>query len=214
MKKNFNLVISDIMMPEMDGLELCRRIKKNININHIPIILLTAKSTPERNMESLNLGADAYIPKPFDITILQKTALNLIQNRKLLKNTFDGSQLQKDKVKQVALESSDEILLKKIISFINENLSNSDLNVEMIANAVGISRVHLYRKLKDLTNQSASDLIKNIRLQQAADLLKSKQISVSEVAYAVGFSNLSTFSTNFKNLHGESPKKFQDKHLK
>ena len=214
LKKNFNLVISDIMMPEMDGLELCRRIKKNININHIPIILLTAKSTPERNMESLNLGADAYIPKPFDITILQKTALNLIQNRKLLKNTFDGSQLQKDKVKQVALESSDEILLKKIISFINENLSNSDLNVEMIANAVGISRVHLYRKLKDLTNQSASDLIKNIRLQQAADLLKSKQISVSEVAYAVGFSNLSTFSTNFKNLHGESPKKFQDKHLK
>ena len=102
--------------------------------------------------------------------------------------------------------------VKKIISFINENLSNSDLNVEMIANAVGISRVHLYRKLKDLTNQSASDLIKNIRLQQAADLLKSKQISVSEVAYAVGFSNLSTFSTNFKNLHGESPKKFQDKH--
>jgi len=214
LKKEPNLVISDIMMPEMDGLELCRRIKKNININHIPVILLTAKSTQERNLESLNLGADAYIPKPFDINILQKTVINLIQNRKLLKNTFDGSQLQEDKVKQVAVESSDEILLKKIISYINENINNSDLNVEMIANSVGISRVHLYRKLKDLTNQSASDLIKNIRLKQAADLLVSKQISIAEVAYAVGFSNLSTFSTNFKNLYGESPKKYQDRRLK
>jgi len=214
LKTEPHLVISDIMMPEMDGLELCRRIKKNININHIPVILLTAKSTQERNLESLNLGADAYIPKPFDINILQKTVINLIQNRKLLKNTFDGSQLQEDKVKQVAVESSDEILLKKIISYINENISNSDLNVEMIANSVGISRVHLYRKLKDLTNQSASDLIKNIRLKQAADLLVSKQISIAEVAYAVGFSNLSTFSTNFKNLYGESPKKYQDTHLK
>ena len=207
------LVISDIMMPEMDGMELCRRIKKNININHIPVILLTAKSSQERNLESLNLGADAYIPKPFDILILKKLAVNLIQNRKLLKNNYDGSQLQEDKVKQVAVESSDEILLKKIITYINENISNSDLNVEMIANTVGISRVHLYRKLKELTNQPASDLIKNIRLKQAADLLASKPISIAEVAYAVGFSNLSTFSTNFKNLYGVPPKKYQDSHL-
>ncbi|MAW93729.1 MULTISPECIES: two-component regulator propeller domain-containing protein [unclassified Leeuwenhoekiella] len=209
-----DLVISDIMMPEMDGLELCKRIKKNININHIPVILLTAKSTQERNLESLNLGADAYIPKPFDVAILQKTALNLIQNRKLLKNNYDGSQLQEDKVKQVKLESSDEILLKKVMGYINDNLDNPNLNVEMIANAVGISRVHLYRKLKELTNQSASDLMKNIRLKQAADLLSSKSISVAEVAYAVGFSNLSTFSTSFKNLYGIPPKKYQETHLK
>ena len=101
-----------------------------------------------------------------------------------------------------------------MIEFINKNLNNSDLNVEMIAQAVGISRVHLYRKLKELTNQAASDLIKNIRLKQAADLLVSKQISVAEVAYAVGFSNLSTFSTNFKSLYGTPPKKYQEKHLK
>ncbi|MCC4213621.1 hybrid sensor histidine kinase/response regulator transcription factor [Leeuwenhoekiella parthenopeia] len=214
LKEAPDLVISDIMMPEMDGLELCRRIKKNININHIPVILLTAKSTQERNLESLNLGADAYIPKPFDVAILQKTALNLIQNRKLLKNNYDGSQLQEDKVKQVELESSDEILLKKVMGYINDNLDNPNLNVEMIANAVGISRVHLYRKLKELTNQSASDLMKNIRLKQAADLLAAKSISVAEVAYAVGFSNLSTFSTSFKNLYGIPPKKYQETHLK
>ncbi|PHR99416.1 MAG: hybrid sensor histidine kinase/response regulator [Leeuwenhoekiella sp.] len=214
LKENPDLVISDIMMPEMDGLELCKRIKKNININHIPVILLTAKSTQERNLESLNLGADAYIPKPFDVAILQKTALNLIQNRKLLKNNYDGSQLQEDKVKQVELESSDEILLKKVMGYINENMDNPNLNVEMIANAVGISRVHLYRKLKELTNQSASDLMKNVRLKQAADLLASKSISVAEVAYAVGFSNLSTFSTSFKNLYGIPPKKYQETHLK
>ena len=214
LKEAPDLVISDIMMPEMDGLELCRRIKKNININHIPVILLTAKSTQERNLESLNLGADAYLPKPFDVAILQKTALNLIQNRKLLKNNYDGSQLQEDKVKQVELESSDEILLKKVMGYINENMDNPNLNVEMIANAVGISRVHLYRKLKELTNQSASDLIKNIRLKQASDLLASKSISVAEVAYAVGFSNLSTFSTSFKSLYGIPPKKYQETHLK
>ena len=214
LKEEPELVISDIMMPEMDGLELCKRIKKNININHIPVILLTAQSNQKRNLESLNLGADAYIPKPFDINILQRTAINLIKNRKLLKNNYDGSQLQEDKVKQLDIESSDEILLKKIINNINENINNSDLNVEMIANDVGISRVHLYRKLKELTNQSASDLIKNIRLKQAADLLASKQISIAEVAYAVGFSNLSTFSTNFKTLYGVPPKKYRENHLK
>ncbi len=208
-----DLIISDIMMPEMDGLELCRRVKKNIHINHIPVILLTAKSTQERNLESLNLGADAYIPKPFDMAILQKTAVNLIQNRKLLKNNYDGSQLQEDKVKQVDVDSSDEILMKKVVGYINDNMSNSNLNVEMIANTVGISRVHLYRKLKELTNQSASDLIKNIRLKQAADLLASKPISIAEVAYAVGYSNLSTFSTNFKSLYGIPPKKYQETHL-
>jgi signal transduction histidine kinase/ligand-binding sensor domain-containing protein/AraC-like DNA-binding protein len=208
-----DLVISDIMMPVMDGMELCRRIKKNININHIPVILLTAKSSHENNLESLNLGADAYIPKPFDIKILQETAVNLIKNRKLLKNNYDGSQLQDDKVKQVELKSSDEILLEKIIHFINENINNPDLNVEMIANTIGLSRVHLYRKLKELTNQSASDLIRNIRLKQAADLLSSKQISIAEVAYAVGYSNMSTFSTNFKNLYGVPPRKYQENHL-
>lgn len=111
------------------------------------------------------------------------------------------------------LKSSDEILLEKIIHFINENINNPDLNVEMIANTIGLSRVHLYRKLKELTNQSASDLIRNIRLKQAADLLSSKQISIAEVAYAVGYSNMSTFSTNFKNLYGVPPRKYQENHL-
>ncbi|WP_164076206.1 two-component regulator propeller domain-containing protein [Flavimarina sp. Hel_I_48] len=208
LKQQPDLIISDIMMPVMDGMQLCRKIKKNININHTPIILLTAKTSKDNYLESLNLGADAYIPKPFDIKILKRTAINLIDNRKLLKNNYDGSQLQEDKVKHVTLKSSDEILLEKIMACINENFNNPDLNVETIASTVGISRVHLYRKLKELTNQSASDLIRNIRLKQAAKLLSSKQISIAEVAYAVGYSNMSTFSTNFKNLYGISPKKY------
>jgi len=213
LKQQPDLVISDIMMPIMDGMELCREIKKNININHTPVILLTAKSSKDNYLESLNLGADAYIPKPFDITILVRTAVNLINNRKLLKNSYDGSQLQKDKVEQVKLKSSDEVLLEKIMTCINKNLNNPELNVEIIAQAVGLSRVHLYRKLKELTNQSASDLIRNIRLKQAAALLSSKPLSIAEVAYAVGYSNMSTFSTNFKKLYGISPKKYQEDNL-
>lgn len=211
LKNQPDLIISDVMMPFMNGLDLSRKVKKNININHIPIILLTGKTDKETNLEGLETGADAYMNKPFNVEILKKTAKNLIRNRDLLRNTYSGNQLQDDKIKKVDLKSSDEILLQKFMDYINKNLDKQDLNVETIASELGMSRVHLYRKLKELTNQSATEFIRNIRLKQAGELLKSKQISVSEVAYAVGFSNISKFSTKFKEFYGVPPTSYRQK---
>ena len=207
-----DLVISDIMMPEMDGLSLCRKIKQNTNVNHVPVILLTAKSKPEDIMEGMATGADAYMVKPFNTELLKSTIANLIANRKLLKSKFSGAQQQEDKVQKLSMKSADEILMSKIMKVINENLSNPDLNVEMLAANVGLSRVHVHRKLKELTNLSARDFIKNIRLQQAAALLKEKKLTVSEVAYATGYTNLSHFSSSFKEVHGMSPKEYMLAH--
>lgn len=207
-----DLVISDIMMPEMDGLSLCRKIKQNTNVNHVPVILLTAKSKPEDTMEGMATGADAYMVKPFNTELLKSTIANLIANRKLLKSKFSGAQQQEDKVQKLSMKSADEILMSKIMKVINENLSNPDLNVEMLATNVGLSRVHVHRKLKELTNLSARDFIKNIRLQQAAALLKEKKLTVSEVAYATGYTNLSHFSSSFKEVHGMSPKEYMLAH--
>ena len=207
-----DLVISDIMMPEMDGLSLCRKIKQNTNVNHVPVILLTAKSKPEDTMEGMATGADAYMVKPFNTELLKSTIANLIANRKLLKSKFSGAQQQEDKVQKLSMKSADEILMGKIMKVINENLSNPDLNVEMLAANVGLSRVHVHRKLKELTNLSARDFIKNIRLQQAAALLKEKKLTVSEVAYATGYTNLSHFSSSFKEVHGMSPKEYMQAH--
>lgn len=203
-----DLLISDVMMPEMDGMTLCKKIKQNANINHIPVILLTAKGRPEEQVEGIEIGADSYLIKPFNIEVLKSTIGNLLSNRRLLKNKFSGAQEQSDKVQNIQLKSADEVLMNKIMKVINENLSEPTLNVEMLANSVGLSRVHLHRKLKELTNLSSRDFIRNIRMQQAAKLLKEKKLTISEVAYAVGYNNLSHFSNTFKEYFGLSPKEY------
>jgi len=208
-----DLVISDIMMPEMDGLTLCRKIKQNVNVNHVPVVLLTAKTKPEDTIEGMETGADAYIVKPFNTELLKSTISNLIVNRRLLRNKFSGAQQQEDKIQKIAIKSPDEILLGRIMKVINENIANPGLNVEMLASNVGLSRVHVHRKLKELTNLSARDFIKNIRLQQAAALLKEKKLTISEVAYATGYTNLSHFSSSFKEVYGMSPKEYMQEHL-
>ena len=207
-----NLVISDVMMPEMDGITLCKKLKSNININHIPIILLTAKATDEDKAESYDIGADAYISKPFNISLLKKRVANLIENRERLEVKPSDTAENKQLIKPITLRSSDQILLEKIIKIINENIADSDLNVEMLASGVGMSRVHMHRKLKELTNQSARDFIRSIRLKQAAELLSTKKIGISELAYALGFSNLSHFSNSFHEFYGMSPKEYAQKH--
>lgn len=213
LKEKPDLIISDVMMPEMDGITLSRRIKQNININHIPIILLTAKSKTEDRIEGLEIGADSYLVKPFNTEVLKQTINNLIANRERLKSKFSGSQHQEDKIEKIEMKSADEILIEKVMKVINADLSNPDLNVEMLASSVGISRVHMHRKLKELTNQSARDFIRGIRLKQAAALLISKKLSVSEVAYATGFSNLSHFSNSFKEFYGMSPSEYINSNL-
>lgn len=190
---------------------LCKKIKQNVNINHIPVILLTARTREEDTMEGLQHGADAYITKPFNVEILRQNAMNLIKGRELLKNNFTGNQVQEEKIKKIEAESPDERLLKRVMKVINDNMSNSNLNVEMIAAEVGISRVHLHRKLKELTNQSTRDFIRNVRLKQAADLLAEKKHSVSEVAALTGFTNLTYFSTVFKDTYGVSPSNYTNR---
>ena len=151
--------------------------------------------------------------KPFHLDILQKSIQNLIQNRTLLRNNFMGTQQQQDKLQTLVLKSADEKLMNKIMNLINQHMSNADLSVEMIASEVGISRVHLHRKMKELTNQSTRDFIRNIRLQQAASLLTGKNQNISEVAFAVGFTSLATFSSAFKEFYGVPPTTYMENHL-
>lgn len=205
-----DLVISDVMMPEMDGMTLSRKMKQNININHIPIVLLTAKSKAEDRIEGLETGADAYIVKPFNAEVLRTTVSNLIANRERLKSKFAGEQQVEKNLVKIEKKSGDDILMAKIMKTINDHLSDSALSVNMLADAVGLSRVHIHRKLKELTGQSARDFIRGIRLKQAATLLSEGRLTVSEVAYETGFSNLSHFSVSFKEFYGMSPTEYRE----
>ena len=206
-----DLVLSDIMMPEINGITLLKKLKQNIKTNHIPVILLTAKNSEKDYIEGLSLGADAYITKPFNLEILITTIENLIRNREVLRNNFSGKQEQDGQIEVIQPQSADEKLMKKVMKAINKNLNNPDLNAEMIAAEVGISRVHLYRKLKEITNQSTRDFIRNIRLKQAEILLKSeKNYSISEISQLVGFNNTTYFSNAFKELYGVSPSKYME----
>ena len=208
LKNKPDLVISDIMMPEMDGTTLCAKLKSNINTNDVPIILLTAKSREEDQLEGLQTGADAYILKPFNMDILHRNIINLLTVRRTLRNKFTGNESQNHQVEQIEMQTPDNSLMQRIMEVINENINDSDLSVDMIAQKVGISRVHLHRKMKELTNQTPHSFIRNIRLQQAAKLLKDGKQSITEVMYACGFSNSASFSTMFKNLYGCSPREY------
>lgn len=210
LKKKPDLIISDIMMPEMDGNTLCTKLKTNINTNDVPIILLTAKSREEDQLEGLETGADAYILKPFNMDILRRTIINLLTIRRTLRNKFSGNESQEHKVEQKEMLTPDDNLMQRVMNVINENLGDSDLSVDSIAQKVGISRVHLHRKMKELTNQTPHSFIRNIRLQQAAKLLKEGKQSITEVMYTCGFSNAASFSTMFKNLYGCSPREYMN----
>lgn len=214
LKNKPDLVISDIMMPEMDGTTLCAKLKSNINTNDVPIILLTAKSREEDQLEGLQTGADAYILKPFNMDILHRNIINLLTVRRTLRNKFTGNESQNHQVEQIEMQTPDNSLMQRVMEVINENINDSDLSVDMIAQKVGISRVHLHRKMKELTNQTPHSFIRNIRLQQAAKLLKDGKQSITEVMYACGFSNSASFCTMFKNLFGCSPREYMQNAMK
>ena len=214
LKNKPDLIISDVMMPEMDGTTLCTKLKANINTNDLPIILLTAKSREEDQLEGLQTGADAYILKPFNMDILRRTIINLLTMRRTLKNKFTGKESQEEKVEQRKIQTPDDALMQRVMEVINENIGDSDLSVDMIAQKVGISRVHLHRKMKELTNQTPHSFIRNIRLQQAAKLLKDGKQSITDVMYICGFSNSASFSTMFKNLYGCSPREYMQNAIK
>ncbi len=200
-----DLIISDVKMPQMDGFGLVKKLKDNHNTSHIPVILLTSRTEHEDRIQGLGKGADAYLTKPFNIDELLITVHNLISNRKILKGKFSGAQDQEDKVKPVEFKSSNELLMERIMTVINEEMGNPELNVELLVSKIGLSRVQLHRKMKELTGISTGDFIRNIRLNQAASLLREKRMDISQVAYAVGFVNQAHFSSAFKKYFGVSP---------
>ena len=206
-----DLVISDVMMPEMDGMTLCHKIKSNINLNHIPVILLTAKVRDEDRLEALENNADAYITKPFNMEILKKTVKSLLVVREQLKNKLSGQQSQEDKIEKLIMPSHNDKLMERIMKFINQNISNPDLTVNQLADEVGLSRVHLNRKIKELTNQTTRDFIRNVRLKQATYLLLEKKHTIVDIAEMVGFLNASSFTVAFKELYGMSPTEYAKK---
>lgn len=200
-----DMVVSDVMMPIMDGIQLCQHIKKNINTSDISVILLTALGSDENRLKGLNVGADGYLSKPFNIDVLKQTVMTLLNNRHRMQSKYDGSAEQADKVDDIELESPDERLMERIMKVMNENIANPDLSVGFIADKVGLSRVHLHRKMKELTSQTPRDFIKNARLKQAAKLLTNKHLDISQVSAATGFRSISFFSTAFRQLYGMTP---------
>ncbi len=210
LKKSPDLIISDIMMPKMDGHELCSKVKGNPATSHIPVILLTAKSRDEDHLEGLEMGADAYIIKPFNMDILRRNIVNLIHTYQMLRLKFGRNDSLEEQVDEVRMKSPDDQLLERIMKVINKNISNSDLSVDRIADEVGISRVHLHRKMKELTGQTPHDFIRNIRLKQAANLLSARNMNITEVMYACGFNNAASFSTIFKRFYGMSPREYMN----
>ncbi len=203
-----DLIISDVLMPEMDGFTLVKKLRSNSNIRHIPIILLTSKADFGDRIEGLNEGADAYLSKPFDLVELSLITKNLIDTRSFMKSKYSGMQDQAEKVIPIEFKTSDEMFMEQIMAIINKNISNPQLNVAMLMADSGLSRVHLHRKLKTTTGLSAGNFIRNIRLKQAAILLKEKKTNISQIAYAVGFSNQTHFSTAFKSFYGVSPSEY------
>jgi len=201
-----DIIVSDVMMPEMSGTSLCSKLKSDARTSHIPVILLTARTPLIFKIEGLETGADDYITKPFNLNILEARIWNLLESRQMLRERY-----RKDITLQptnVAITSPDEKFLAKVMSFIENNISESSLSVEELGKEVGMSRVTLYRKIKALTNQTAIEFIRSIRLKRAAQLLEQNKLHVSEVAYMVGFIDIDYFRRCFKDQFGHTPKEY------
>lgn len=201
-----DLVLSDIMMPKRDGLELCTMIKNDIRIGHIPVILMTARSMVVHIKEGFQAGADDYIVKPFNMDVLQTRIRSLLALREQLKKLY-GKRFSPD-VMGIEVKSADERFSQKLFDVIEKNISNEKLDVELLCTEIGISRANLYRKLKSITELSPMELIRNKRLEMAAKLLKESEMNVSEIASHLGFNSHSYFSNSFKAFYGCTPTEF------
>lgn len=205
MKEVPDLVICDVMMPVMDGLEFTEQLKTNTATSHIPVIMLTAKNLEEHRAEGYEHGADSYITKPFHSKVLLARIKNLLRQRQLLKNLYQGAQEAEKEISESHLEDRDKQFLKQLQAIIQQNLSDSEFGVEDMGQQIGLSRVQLYRKVKAMTGSSVVDLLRKARLAKAKRLLETRSMSVSEVAYDVGFSAPSYFTKCFKDEYGMLP---------
>jgi signal transduction histidine kinase/ligand-binding sensor domain-containing protein/AraC-like DNA-binding protein len=200
------VLVSDIMMPVMDGLTLCRKIKEDPRTSHIPIILLTARQLDENKVEGIRMGADSYLTKPFDIDLLEAHIDHLITRNEELKSYF---RKELGLLPDAPATSDDQRFIDKVMHIIQANIANPDFGVDHLCRDIGMSTTHLYRKLKSTTHLSANEIIKKYRIKKASLLLRNKQGNITEIMYSVGFSNLSYFSKCFKKEYGMSPKDYQ-----
>jgi len=208
-----DLVVSDVMMPEMNGLEFCRKLKTDINISHIPVILLTAKTQLEQKIEGIRTGADAYITKPFDPQYLISVINNLIEGRQKLREKWDRKfiELTPD---ELAMTNADEIFLDKVIKIVEENISNPDFKLEDIYDTIGMGRTLFLQKVKALTNQTCGDFVRSLRLKRAAYLLEHHDVRISDLCYDVGFNDPKYFGKVFKKYYEVSPSEYARQHKK
>lgn len=208
-----DIVVSDVVMPGMDGLTLLKRLKSNSETNHIPVVLLSSKTAVADRMAGWDKGADAYLGKPFNTDELESLVDTLIENRLRMKGKYSGAQDTDGKIDAPEMKGNDEVLLDRIMKEINAHIDDPDLNVERLASEVGVSRAHLHRKMKDLIGMTPSDYIRNIRLKRACELLKRQDIEVTQVAYKIGFTSQPHFSSHFKRYTGFSPSEYRAKCL-
>lgn len=204
--ENPDIIVSDVMMPRMNGTDMCRRIKENIETSHIPIILLTAWSTDEGRAAGYKAGADAYIAKPFDMEVLLARISNLLEKQEKRQRDFSHS-ISLDP-KTVTDSSPDEDFLKEVIACIEKNIDNSEYTIDSLSTDVVMSRMSLYRKMKSLTGQTPADFIRTVRLKTAAKLLKEEKCTVSEACYRIGFASPQNFAKHFKEMFGVLPSQY------
>jgi signal transduction histidine kinase/DNA-binding response OmpR family regulator len=209
-KRSFDLVITDVMMPIMNGIELCDQLKNNIHTSHIPVIMLTAKSSIENKIEGLNTGADAYLPKPFNPDLLNAYIENLLKSREKLKEVFTGNAFIQPS--EITSTSVDEQFISKALEAVKTNMADETFGVEDLGSELAMSRSNLHRKIKALTNKSTTDFIRTIRLKEAAAKLISSDDQISEIAYKVGFNSSSYFIKSFKKEFKMSPGQYKQAH--
>ena len=200
------LVVTDIMMPGMDGFEFCEKIKTDINYCHVPVVLLTSKTSVQSKIEGLELGADAYVEKPFSPDFLLAQIASLLKNRNTLKTYFSSSPLVH--INSIAHSKADEIFLHKLQAAIHKHIDNPDLDVERIADEMNISRPTLYRKIKLISDLSPNELINVTRLKKAAELLNEGNLKIYEISTLVGYSSQTHFGRNFSKQFGMSPTEY------
>ena len=205
-RHNPDIIITDIIMSIMDGTEMCKKLKEDIRTSHIPIIMLTARSTLENKIEGLETGADAYLEKPFSIDLVEVQINNLLENRKKLRDKFSKELIIKPA--DIAVTSVDAIFVQKAIDIVDKHISDPGFGSEEFCKEIGMSRSQLHRKLKALTSQPASEFIRTLRLKRAANLLKDTKLSVEEISFRVGFNSPAYFTKCFKTLFSKTPSEF------
>ncbi|MEQ8812087.1 MAG: helix-turn-helix domain-containing protein, partial [Imperialibacter sp.] len=204
-----DLIISDVMMPVMDGYTLTKKLKEHVGTSHIPVVLLTARADSKDKIEGLVTGADDYLTKPFDGKELAVRIDNLISIRQKLRERIRQQVLLEPSSAEAM--SMDEAFIKKAVTLVENHLADSELNVEWLSDEMAMSRMHLHRKLKALTDQSPSEFIRSIRLKRAHQLIGQRSATVTEIAFEVGFNNLSYFSKCFKEEYGLLPSELEEK---